>query len=46
MSSGPQHTGTKSEEVASPMHSQGPKRGEKCYVTTAFSGIPNAKRRE
>ena len=26
------------------MHAQGPKRGRKCYVTPAFSGIPNAKR--
>ena len=22
----------------------GPKRGRKCYVTTAFLGVPNAKR--
>ena len=27
-----------------PLHSQGPKRGRNCYVTPAFSGIPNAKR--
>ena len=26
------------------MPPQGPKRGLKCYVTPAFSGIPNAKR--
>ena len=26
--------------------SRGPKRGWNCYVTHAFSGIPNAKRRE
>ena len=28
------------------MPSQEPKRGQKCYVTPACSGIPNAKRRE
>ena len=32
--------------AASPLPSQGPKRGRKCYVTPAFSGIPNAKRGE
>ena len=29
--------------VASPLPSRGPKRGRKCYVTPAFSGVPNAK---
>ena len=24
----------------------GPKRGRKCYVTAAFSGVPNSKRGE
>ena len=32
--------------AASPLPSRGPKRGWKCYVTPAFSGVPNAKRRE
>ena len=27
--------------AASPLPSRGPKRGRKCYVTPAFSGIPN-----
>ena len=44
--SGPQHRGTIPEVAASPLPSCGPKRGHKCYVTPAFSGIPNAKRRE
>ena len=42
----PQHRGTKSEVAASTLPSQGPKRGPKCYVNPAFSGIPNAKRGE
>ena len=29
--------------ATSPLPSLGPKRGRKCYVTPAFSGIPNAK---
>ena len=29
--------------ATSTLHSQGPKRGRNCYVTPAFSGIPNAK---
>ena len=37
--SGPQQRGTKSEVAASPLPSRGPKRGWKCYVTPAFSGI-------
>ena len=37
----PQHRGTKSELSTSPLPSRGPKRGRKCYVTPAFSGIPN-----
>ena len=36
----PQYRGTKSV-AASPLPSRGPKRGRKCYVTPAFSGIPN-----
>ena len=39
--SGPQHRATKSEVATSPLPSWGPKRGRKCYVTPAFSGIPN-----
>ena len=35
----PQHRGTKSEVAASPLPSRGPKRGQKCYVTPAFSGV-------
>ena len=42
----PQHRGTKSEVATSPLPSRGPKRGRKCYVIPAFSGIPNAKREE
>ena len=30
--------------ATSTLHSQGPKRGRNCYVTPAFTGIPNAKR--
>ena len=41
--SGPQQTGTKSEVATSPMHCWRPKRGRDCYVTPAFSGIPNAQ---
>ena len=37
---GPQQRGTKSEVAASPLPSQGPKKGRKCYVTRAFSGVP------
>ena len=37
----PQHRGTKSEVAASPLPSRGPKRGRKCYITPAFSGVPN-----
>ena len=29
--------------ATSPLPSRGPKRGRKCYVTPAFSGVPNAK---
>ena len=32
--------------AASPLSSQGRKRGRKCYVILAFSGVPNAKRGE
>ena len=35
----PQHRGTKSEVAASPLSSWRPKRGRKCYVTPAFSGV-------
>ena len=38
----PQQRGTKSEMATSPLPSRGPGRGRKCYVTPAFSGIPNA----
>ena len=38
---GPQQRGTNSELAASAMPSQGPKSGRKCYVTPAFSGVPN-----
>ena len=31
---------TESEVATSPLSSQGPKRGPKCYVTLAFSGVP------
>ena len=41
-----QERGAKSEVVASPLPSWGPKRGRKCYVTPAFSGVPNAKHAE
>ena len=44
--SGPQQRGTKSEVAASTLPSRGPKRGRKCYVTHAFSGVPNTKRVE
>ena len=32
--------------ATSPLPSRGPKRGRNCYVTLAFSGIPNANREE
>ena len=35
----PQHRGTISEVAASPLPSRGPKRGRKCYITPAFSGV-------
>ena len=38
---GPHQRGTKSELAASAMPSRGPKSGWKCYVTPAFSGVPN-----
>ena len=42
---GPQHQvrGKKSELATSPPPSRGPKKGRDCYVTPAFSGVPNAK---
>ena len=45
---GPQRQarGAKSEVAISPLPSWGAKRGRKCYVTHAFSGVPNAKRGE
>ena len=45
---GPQRQarGAKSEVATSPLPSWGPKRGRKCYVQPAFSGVPNAKRGE
>ena len=42
----PKQRGTKSEEATSPLPSRGPKGGRKCYVTPAFSAIPNTKRGE
>ena len=36
--------GDKSEVATSPLPSRGPRRGRNCYVTPAFSGVPNAKR--
>ena len=30
--------------TTSPLPFRGPKRGQNCYVTPTFSGIPNAKR--
>ena len=41
-----QARGAKSEMVASLLTSWQPKRGRKCYVTPASSGVPNAKRGE
>ena len=41
-----QQRGRKSELVASPLPSRGPKRGRKCYVSDALLGIPNSKHRE
>ena len=38
-----QAPGAKSEVAASTMLSRGPKRGRKCYVTPAFSGMPNKR---
>ena len=32
--------GAKLEVAASPLPSAGPKRGQKCYITRAFSGSP------
>ena len=37
----PKQRGTKSHVATSPLPSRGPKRGRKCYVTPAFSGINN-----
>ena len=37
--------GTKSEVAASPLPSRGPKGGRRCYVTPAFSGVPNKQER-
>ena len=41
-----QARGAKAEVVFSLLTSFGAKRGRKCYVTYAFSGVPNAKRGE
>ena len=40
-SQGSSTKGTKSELDASPLPSRGPKSGRKCYITPAFSGVPN-----
>ena len=37
----PQHRGTNLKVAASPLSSRRPKRGRKCYITSAFLGIPN-----
>ena len=37
--SGIPNKGEQKEVAASPLPSQGPKRGKKCYVTPAFSGV-------
>ena len=37
---------TKSEMAALALPSREPKRGRKCYITPAFSRVPNAKRGE
>ena len=42
----PRQRGTKSEVTASAIPSRRPRRGRKCYVALAFSGIPNAERGE
>ena len=44
---GPQRQprGAKSEVAISPLPSREPKRGQKCYVTPAFSGIPKKRQR-
>ena len=34
---------TKSELATSPLPSQGPTNGQDCYVTLAFSGVPNKR---
>ena len=39
-SQGSLEEGTKSELAPSPLPSRGPKRGQACYVTPAFSGVP------
>ena len=41
-----QAPGANSELASSPLLSRGAKRGRRCYVTPALSGVPNAKRRE
>ena len=38
-----QERGTKSEVAASPLPYRGPKRGRKCYVSPAFSGVRKSK---
>ena len=38
-----QTKGTKPELSASPLPSRGSKRGRKCYITLAFSGIPKQR---
>ena len=39
--SGPQQRETEPQVATSPLPSRGPKRGRKCYITPAFSRIPN-----
>ena len=40
---GPQWNGTKSKVATSPLPSRGPDTGRYCYVTPAFSGVPNGR---
>ena len=42
----PNKRGKQRALAASPLPSRGPKTGRKCYLTPAFSGVPNAKRGE
>ena len=41
----PNKGGAKSELAASSLPSRGPRRGRKCYITPAFSRVPNTKQK-